>query len=156
MYYKQEKPLITTLQHHPSRKLHQLSIDHMQNITHKATQVNGFLYYNLRQCPPHIKTICYKSMVYLILEYASSVCDPHTNINIQKLKCVQRCARFCLGDYSKYSGVTSILLLLDIPSLQFRRKLVKLPTMYKIINGNLHITSNSLISNHHDSRDLGN
>ena len=92
-------------------------------------------------------------MVHLILEYASSVCDLHTNINIQKLECVQRRARFCLGDYSKYSGVTSILLLLDIPSLQFRKTLAKLPTIHKIINGNLHITSNSLIPNHRDSRD---
>ena len=68
-------------------------------------------------------------MVHLILEYASSVCDPHTNINIQKLECIQS---FCLGDYSKYSDVTSILLLLDIPGLQFRRKLAKLPSMYMV------------------------
>ena len=39
------------------------------------------------------------------------------------------------------------------PSLHSRRKLAKLTTMYKIINGNLHIPSNSLIPNHHDSRD---
>ena len=30
-----------------------------------------------------------------------------------------------------------MLQLLDIPGLQFRRKLAKLTTMYKIINGNL-------------------
>ena len=75
--------------------------DHIQYITHKATQVNGFLYRNLRQCPPHIKTACYKSMVRPILEYACSVWDPHTNVNIQKVESVQRhAARFCLGDYS--------------------------------------------------------
>ena len=75
--------------------------DHIQYITHKATQVNGLLYRNLRRCPPHIKTVCYKSMVRPILEYASSVWDPHTNVNIQKLESVQRhAARFCLGDYS--------------------------------------------------------
>ena len=89
-------------------------------------------------------------MVDLILKYVSSVCDPHTNINIQKLECVQRCARFCLGYYSKYSSVKSIVLFLDILSLQFRRKLAKLPTIHKIINDNLHITSNSLIPNNRD------
>ena len=57
--------------------------DHIQYIIHKSAQVNGFLYRNLRQCPPHIKTACYKSMVRPILEYASSVWDPHTNVNIQ-------------------------------------------------------------------------
>ena len=47
--------------------------------------MNGFLYRNLRQCPAHIKAICYKSMVRPILEYASSVWDPHTTANIQNL-----------------------------------------------------------------------
>ena len=92
-------------------------------------------------------------MVRPILEYASSVWDPYTNINIQALESVQRhAARFCLGDYSRYSSVTSMLLLLGLPSLQSRRKLAKLTTMYKIINGHLHIPSNSLIPNHRDSR----
>ena len=128
--------------------------DHIQYIIHKAAQVNGFLYCDLRQCPPHIKTVCYKSMVRPILEYTSSVWDPHTNVNIQKLESVQRCAaRFRVGDYSRYSSVRSMLLSLDLPSLQFRQKLAKLTTMYKLINGTLHIPFNSLTPNHCDSRD---
>ena len=58
--------------------------NHIQYITHKAAKVNGFLYRNLRQCPPQIKTMCYKTMICPILEYASSIWDPHTNVNIQK------------------------------------------------------------------------
>ena len=46
-----------------------------------------------------------------------------------------------------------MLLLLDLPSLESRQKLAKLIIMYKLINGNLHIPSNSLIPNHRDSRD---
>ena len=46
-----------------------------------------------------------------------------------------------------------MLLLLDLPSLESRRKLAKLIIMYKLINSNLHIPSNSLIPNHRDSRD---
>ena len=92
---------------------------HIQYITHKAAQVNGFLYRNLRQCPSNIKSTCYKSMVWPILEYASAVWDPHTNLNITKLESVQSCAtRFCLGDHSQYSSVTSMLQLLDLPGLQ--------------------------------------
>ena len=92
-------------------------------------------------------------MVRPILEYASSVWDPHTNVNIHKLESVQRrAARFCLNDHSRYSSVTSMLLSLNLPSLQSRRKSAKLITMYKIINGNLHIPSNLLIPNHRDSR----
>ena len=59
--------------------------DHIQSIAHKAALVNGFLYRNLRHCPAHIKAICYKFMVHPILEYASSVWDPHITANIQKL-----------------------------------------------------------------------
>ena len=92
-------------------------------------------------------------MVRPILEYASSVWDPHTTANIQKLESVQRCAaRFCLNDHSRYSSVTNVLLSLNLPSLQSRRKSTKLMTMYKIINGNLHIPSNSLTPNHRESR----
>ena len=94
--------------------------DHIQYITHKATQINGFLYRNLSQCPPHVKTTCYKLIVHPILEYAASVWDPYTNINIQALESVQRrAARFCLGDYSRYSSarssVTSMLLFVGPP-----------------------------------------
>ena len=93
-------------------------------------------------------------MVHPILEYASSVWDQYININIQALESfLRRAARFCLGDYSRYSSVTSMLLLLGLPSLQSRRKLAKLTIMYKIINGHLYIPSNSLIPNIRDSRD---
>ena len=85
--------------------------------------------------PPHIKSTCYKSMVYPILEYASLVWDPYTNVNIQKVESVQRCAaRFYLGDYCQYSSVTNMLLLLGFPNLQSSRKLAKLTTMYKLIS----------------------
>ena len=48
-------------------------------------------------------------MVCPILEYASSVWDPHTTANIQKLESVQRCAaRFCLNDHSHYSSMTNM------------------------------------------------
>ena len=43
--------------------------DHIQSVTHKAAQVYGFLYRSLGQCPSHIKDMCFKSMVCLILEY---------------------------------------------------------------------------------------
>ena len=41
---------------------------------------------------------------------------------------------------------------LNLPSLQSRRKTAKLIILYKIINGDLHIPSNSLIPNPRHSR----
>ena len=52
--------------------------NYIQYITHKAAQVNGFLYRNLRQYSCNIKSMSYKSMVRPILEYVSTVWDPHT------------------------------------------------------------------------------
>jgi len=126
--------------------------NHIQSIAHKASQVNGFLYRNLRQCPTNIKVICFKSMVRPILEYASSIWAPHTNVNIQRLEAVQRrAARFCFNNFSPYSSVTSMLQSLDLQSLQTRRNISKLIIMYKMINGNLHIP-NPLLPNQRDSR----
>ena len=77
--------------------------------------------------------MCYKSMVRPILEYASSVWDPHTTINIQRLESVQRrAARFCLNDFSLYTSVTSMLSTLNLPSLQSRRKTRALLSTYPV------------------------
>ena len=63
------------------------------------------VFYNLRQCPLHIKAMCYKSMVRPILEYDFRIWDPHTTVNIRRLESVQkRAARFCLNDFSRYTS----------------------------------------------------
>ena len=90
-------------------------------------------------------------MVRPILEYASAVWDPHTNLNITKLESVQRCAtRFCLGDHSTILQCNKYVAIVRPTQSS---ELTKLTTMYKIINSNLHIPSDSLIPNHHNSRD---
>ena len=82
-----------------------------------------------------------------------TVWDPRTTVNIRRLESVQRhAARFCLNDFSRYTSVTSMLSTLNLPSLQSRRKTAKLIILYKIINGDLHIPSNSPIPNPRDSR----
>ena len=54
-------------------------------------------------------------MVRPILECASTVWDPHTNVNISKLESVQGCAaRLCPGDYSRYSSITSMLQMFNL------------------------------------------
>ena len=89
----------------------------------------------------------------LWFEYASSVWDPHTNLNIQKLESIQRrAARFCYNNFSRYCSVTSLLTSLDLPSLQSRRKKAKLITMYKSINGYLCIPTNQLIPSYPNLR----
>ena len=74
-------------------------------------------------------------MVRSIMEYSSTVWDPHTLININHLESVQRyAARMCFRNYSRYSSVTSMLSELNLPTLQDRRSRAKLQMMYKIIH----------------------
>ena len=74
-------------------------------------------------------------MVTSIMEYLSTVWDPHRSININRLKSVQRhAARMCFRNYSRYSSVTSMLSELNLPTLQDRRSRAKLQMMYKIIH----------------------
>ena len=53
---------------------------HISNICTKANRTLGFLRRTLFSCPPpNVKEAAYKGMVRPILEYGSSVWDPHTD-----------------------------------------------------------------------------
>ena len=67
------------------------------------------------------------------VEYASVAWDPHTGRNCNKVEQIQRsAARYVMGDYSRRSSVTSMLLHLEWPSLQQRRLHSRLAMMYKM------------------------
>ena len=64
--------------------------------------------------------------------------DPHTKANIDRLERIQhRAARFITGDYrSRQPGcITKMLQNLQLPSLQDRRKHLRLKFMYKVVEG---------------------
>ena len=114
--------------------------EHITKSCKKASSVLGFLRRNLRMCPEDTKRIAYLSLVRPILEYAAPVWDPHKARDIDRLERVQRQAiRFITGDYrSRDPGcVTRMMLRLDIPLLQERRKACRLTLMYKIVEGHL-------------------
>ena len=52
---------------------------HIRNVCSKANRTVGFLRRNLFSCPQDVKEAAYKSMVRPILEYGSTVWDPHCN-----------------------------------------------------------------------------
>ena len=85
------------------------------------------------------------SMVHPILEYSSTVWDPHTSVNINRLESIQKsAARFCYNTYSRFSSVSAMLNCLSLPTLQSRRNKAKLSTMYKIIHHIVAIPDNCL------------
>jgi len=77
--------------------------------------------------------------------YSSTVWDPHTSSNINRLEAVQRsAARMCLNSFSRYSSVTVMLNGLELPSLHSRRFKSKLQMLYKIIHNLVDIPSDCL------------
>ena len=107
----------------------------VHTVTKKANNTTAFLRRNLSNCPQHIKDTCYKTFVRPQLEYAATVWDPHTDINIAKLEGAQRrAARFVRNDYNYTSSVTEMMRALEWESLQQRRHQAKSVMMYRIVN----------------------
>ena len=84
---------------------------HISNICTKANRTLGFLRQTLFSCPQNVKEAAYKGMVRPILEYGSSVWDPHPDKLQKELEKVQnRAARFVTRNYDYETGsMTGIL-----------------------------------------------
>ena len=84
---------------------------HIYNICTKANRTLGFLRRNLFSCPQDVKEAAYKGLVRPVLEYGSSVWDPHTKCLQEELEKVQnRAARFVTRNYTFEEGsMTGIL-----------------------------------------------
>ena len=98
-------------------------------------------------CPKDVKEAAYKSMVRPILEYGSTVWDPHYNGLNDELENVQkRAARFVTRNYSYETGsITGILEELKWETLQKRRKDNRLILLYKGLKGKARIPTDDLI-----------
>ena len=107
--------------------------NHVNNITKKANCTLAFLQRNIQKCPQRAKTQAYNTFVRPSLEYASTVWDPHTQANINKVESFQRrAARFVTNNYHPRASVTTLLQDLNWPTLQHKRQLAKLIMMYCI------------------------
>ena len=120
---------------------------HISNVCTKANRTLGFLRRNLYSCPPDVKEAAYKGLVRPVLEYGSSVWDPHTLGLQEELEKVQnRAARFVTGNYVFETGsMTGILGQLKWESLKKRRKDSRLILLYKGLKGKARIPTDDLI-----------
>ena len=109
---------------------------HIAEISKKANSTLSFISRNFHKCPLKTKEHCIKALVHPLLNYGSSIWDPHTQDNIQKLEKVnKRAARFVTGNYTFEHGQTAKNLnLLQWPTLQEQRKIHKTTLLYKIKN----------------------
>jgi len=83
----------------------------------------------------NVKESAYLAIVCPSLEYASVAWDPYHNKKIEHLEKVQRkAARWVVNNFSCHSSVTAVLQHLQWPTLQLRRKISKLQTLFRIIH----------------------
>ena len=94
-----------------------------------------------------MKEAAYKTLVRPILEYGSTVWDPHCNgLNDESENVQKRAAQFVTRNYSNETGsMTGILEELKWETLQKRRKDNRLILMYKGLKGKARIPTDDLI-----------
>ena len=89
-------------------------------------------------CPKETHLSAYISLVRSTLEYGAVIWDTFTQNEIDKIERLQRkAARFISNDYhSRETGcMTRMLKDLDLPTLQQRRKELRLTFLFKIVEG---------------------
>ena len=117
---------------------------HITNVCTKANRTLVYLRRNRYSCPLSVKEAAYKGPV---LEYGSSVLDPHTQCLHEELEKVQnRAARFVTGNsFFETGSMTDILGQLKWESLKKRRKDHRLILLYKGLNGKARIPMDDFI-----------
>jgi len=108
---------------------------HINVIANRANKKLGFVRRNIRTSSIKAKSTAYISLVRPHLEYCSSVWDPHQLNHINQIEATQRrAARYVHHNYERMASVTVMLNKLQWHTLQRRREIQKLITMYKIVN----------------------
>ncbi len=83
---------------------------HITNIINRVIRTLGFRRRNLQIHNPQIQATAYNTIVRPTVEYATSVWDHNTQVNIQKIEMVQRrVACFTLNRYRNRSSVTGMI-----------------------------------------------
>ena len=104
----------------------------------------SFVRRNTRNLQKSFRETAYKSLIRPHVEYCSSVWDPHTLSDTQKIERIQRqAARYVTGDYRRSSSVSEMLHNLKWTNLSTRRSVNRLTMIYKILNGHSAITPNN-------------
>ena len=110
--------------------------EHMDYISRKGSSSLNLLRQNLYNCSTEVKARAYHSLERPILCYASSVWDPYTERNFDKLEKIQRRAiRFVFNNYSWQQSVLALLQKLKWPDLSSLRKRDRVILMFKILKG---------------------
>ena len=129
---------------------------HIDQVRKKANSTFGFLRRNLHHTPQQCRRNAYLALVRSKMEYGCVIWDPYTKTDIDKLERIQRsAARFIMKNYySRQEGcVTEMLNQLQLPSIEVRRRHLRLTLMYKVVEGHVPgILKDSYIQQHRPKR----
>ena len=142
LFYKLDNCILQQVTDNPYLGL-QISQDlkwhsHICNVTKKASSILGFLQRNLKHCSKECRRTAYLSLIRSTLEYGAIIWDPYHKSDINRIERIQnRAARFINQDFSTREPgcVTNMLKDLKLPSLEERRRQLRLLFMYKVVEG---------------------
>ena len=121
---------------------------HITEVAGKANRTIGFLRRNFRQCTKEVKTATYSTIVRPVLDYASTVWDPHQQGDIKILEQVQRrAARYVYNDYTTRTPCCVTAMVRDIgwESLQDRCSIARMSLLYKMHHGLVDVDTSSYL-----------
>ncbi len=109
----------------------------------KTNRALGFLRRNLHGCTQYIKHVAYNTLVRPALEYCSTVCDPYTHRNNDRLERVNaKAARIITNNYTYALGITTrIKQQMNMEPLHISRQTHRLTLMYKVTNRYININA---------------
>ena len=117
---------------------------YLADVAGKANRSLGFLCRNFKQCTKDVKAARYTTMVRPVLDYASTVWDPHKQGYIKTLEQLQRrAARYVCNYYTSRTPGCVSAMVEDIgwESLQDRRYTARVSLLYKIQHGLVDVES---------------
>ena len=109
--------------------------DHMENTINKAMRILGMIKRNLHNAPRKNKLLAFTSLCRPILEYGSSVWDPHQIGHIKALEMVQnRAIRFICKMRNKTDSITLNREKVGLDTLENRRKNARLKLLLNMMS----------------------
>ena len=129
---------------------------HIDNTVNKANKTLRFIWHNFGDCTAPVKAAAYSTEVRPVLEYSSTVWDPHQASNIHNLEQVQlRAVPFVHRNYTEQTPgcVTNMVQSLGWEFLQHRGYTDRLSMLFGIQQGLLDVTTDYIQPNDTCTRD---
>ena len=108
--------------------------DNVNKIAHKANRVIGIIKRSFHCIDKIMFRTLYVSLVRPHLEYVSEIWNPHLIGDIQVVEKVQKCATKLVPDLRQLT-YSDRLVVLNLPSLLYRRRRMDMITVFKIVHG---------------------